>query len=79
MSTRELIEKEIAGLPEPLQRKVYEFALRLKSSRPQEHFNGPPKPKLSVLDMPPLNLGRVLRPLDRRDDLLEEMLDDTRF
>ena len=37
------------------------------------------RPKLSVLDMPPLDLGRVLRPLNERDDLLEEMLDDTRF
>lgn len=33
----------------------------------------------SVLDMPPLNLGRVLRPMNGQDDLLEEMLDDTRF
>jgi hypothetical protein len=33
----------------------------------------------SVLDMPPLDLGRVLRPMNGRDDLLEEMLDDTRF
>jgi hypothetical protein len=33
----------------------------------------------SVFDMPPLNLGRVLRPVDAWDDLLQEMLDDTRF
>ena len=33
----------------------------------------------SVLDMPPLDLGRVLRPMNGRDDLLEEMLDDARF
>jgi hypothetical protein len=33
----------------------------------------------SVIDMPPLDLGRVLRPMNGRDDLLEEMLDDTRF
>ena len=40
MSTRELIEKEVAKLPEPLQREVYDFArfLRLKSA--DESFNG---------------------------------------
>ena len=39
MSTRELIEKEIAGLPETLQRKVYDFAVLLKKSA-GESFNG---------------------------------------
>ena len=29
----------------------------------------------SALDLPPLDLGTVLRPLTRDDDLLEEMLD----
>lgn len=29
----------------------------------------------SVRDLPPLDLGEVLRPLTRDDDLLEEMLD----
>ena len=40
MSTRELIEKEVANLPEPLQREVYDFVrfLRLKSD--DESFNG---------------------------------------
>ena len=33
----------------------------------------------SVFDMPPLNLGRILHSADVRDDLLEDMLDDTRF
>ncbi len=39
MSTRELIEKEIADLPEQLQRKVYDFAVRLRKSG-DEPFNG---------------------------------------
>jgi hypothetical protein len=39
VSTRELIEKEIASLPESLQRKVYDFALRLKKGS-DESFNG---------------------------------------
>ena len=30
MSTRDLIDKEVALLPEDLQRKVYDFAVRLK-------------------------------------------------
>lgn len=40
MSTRELIEKEIATLPESLQRKVYNFALRLKKNAAEESLNG---------------------------------------
>jgi hypothetical protein len=40
MSTRELIDKELAELPESLQREVYDFArfLRLKSDN--DAFNG---------------------------------------
>jgi hypothetical protein len=40
MSTRELIDKEIASLPDELQRKVYEFAMRLKRNARDEAFNG---------------------------------------
>ena len=40
MSTRELIDKEIASLPDELQRKVYEFAMRLKRNARNEAFNG---------------------------------------
>jgi hypothetical protein len=40
VSTRELIEKEIAALPEPLQRKVYDFAVRLRKTAPEKSFNG---------------------------------------
>jgi hypothetical protein len=34
MSTQELISKEVEGLPEPLQREVYDFArfLRMKAN-----------------------------------------------
>lgn len=40
MSTRELIERELDGLPDSLQREVYDFArfLRLKSD--DSAFNG---------------------------------------
>jgi hypothetical protein len=40
MSTRELIEKEVTGLPEPLQREVYDFARFLRLKREDESFNG---------------------------------------
>lgn len=40
MSTRELIEKEVANLPESLQREVYDFARFLRFKREDESFNG---------------------------------------
>lgn len=40
MSTRELIEKEIASLSEPLQREVYDFVRFLRQKREEETFNG---------------------------------------
>jgi len=40
VSTRELIDKEVASLPEELQRKVYDFAMRLKQYAHDESFNG---------------------------------------
>jgi len=40
VSTRELIEKEIASLSEPLQREVYDFARFLRLKRDDESFNG---------------------------------------
>ena len=40
MSTRELIEKEISAMPEPLQSKVYDFARSLRHRKEDESFNG---------------------------------------
>lgn len=40
MSTQELIIKEIEGLPEPLQREVYDFARFLREKAADESFNG---------------------------------------
>ncbi len=40
MSTRELIEREVADLPEPLQREVYDFARFLRQKREDEAFSG---------------------------------------
>ena len=40
MSTRESIDREVASLPEELQQKVYEFAMRLKRNTRDEAFDG---------------------------------------
>jgi hypothetical protein len=40
ISTREQIDKEVASLPEELQRKVYDFAMRLKRNARDEAFDG---------------------------------------
>lgn len=40
MSTRELIEQELAALPEPLQREVYDFAVFLRQRAEEQGFNG---------------------------------------
>lgn len=40
MSTRELIIKEVEGLPEPLQREVYDFARFLRQRSSDESFDG---------------------------------------
>jgi hypothetical protein len=40
MSTRQLIEKELDALPEPLQREVYDFACFLHRKADEERFNG---------------------------------------
>ena len=40
MSTRNLIEKEVATLPETLQREVYDFARFLRHKNTDDSFNG---------------------------------------
>ena len=40
MSTREMIDEELAQLPEPLQREVYDFVRFLKQKSEDETFNG---------------------------------------
>jgi hypothetical protein len=40
MSTIELIQQELEGLPESLQREVYDFARFLKAKSDGESFNG---------------------------------------
>jgi len=40
MSTQELIEREVASLPEDLQREVYNFARFLREQATASSFNG---------------------------------------
>jgi hypothetical protein len=40
MSTRELIEQEVARLPEPLQREVYDFAVFVRQRAQEQRFDG---------------------------------------
>lgn len=42
MSTRELIAREVASLPEALQREVYDFAHFLRLKDADDRFNGRP-------------------------------------
>jgi len=63
------IEQAADALPLDQQESLYEWlAGRLRSRRIDS-----PSPH-SVLDIAPVSLGRVLRPLGPDDDLLEEML-----
>jgi hypothetical protein len=40
VSTRQLIEQEVASLPEPLQREVYDFARFLRHKKGEDCFDG---------------------------------------
>ena len=40
MSTRDLIERELTDLPEPLQREVYDFVRFLRQKAQEDNFNG---------------------------------------
>jgi hypothetical protein len=40
VSTQQLIEREIADLPEPQQREVYDFVRFLRHKKGEDSFNG---------------------------------------
>jgi hypothetical protein len=40
MSTRDLIERELTDLPEPLQREVYDFVRFLRQKAQEDKFDG---------------------------------------
>jgi len=63
---QELAKQEDRTAAELIRESMHQY-LRNRSSRGR-----------SILEMPPLSLGRVKKPLTRRHDLLNEMLDDLR-
>ena len=40
MNTRDLIERELTDLPEPLQREVYDFVRFLRQKAQEDNFDG---------------------------------------
>jgi hypothetical protein len=64
-----------AALPTLSAHELVELERAIREARRRQE-NGA---KVSAFDLPPLQLGRILRPLEREDDLLGEMLDDARF
>jgi hypothetical protein len=73
VSTLTEIERAVDALPSDQKKELIQFlAERLRAANaptaaasPQQH---------GVLDIPPVSLGKVLRPLSPDDDLLGEML-----
>jgi hypothetical protein len=69
-------------VPEEVKRGGFaSLAASPEAERLREYLQTPPlvTGRGSIFDLPPLNLGRMLRSLDADDDLLSEMLDDARF
>jgi hypothetical protein len=69
------------NVSEPVYRDFQEYAKRLdrKTSElirdaMEDYRERRIRPKLSVKDLSPLSLGKVLKPIGSRDDLLGEML-----
>jgi hypothetical protein len=71
MSTLAEIE---AAIPLLNPRELSELERLVRSARRRQAGGA----RRSALDLPPLQLGKVLRPLSVEDDLLGEMLNDAR-
>jgi hypothetical protein len=68
MTTLAEIEVAAAALRPAEQRKLFNWlAARLRQNEPSSSH--------SVLDIAPVDLGELLKPLTRDDDLLDEMLE----
>ena len=78
MRTLAETEAAVETLPSPAQEELFAFlAARLGRGRTPQ-LSEPRKPVVSghsVLDIVPVHVGRVLRPLSPDDDLLGEMLE----
>jgi hypothetical protein len=73
MSTLVEIEEAVDALPPEQKKQLLHFiAERLGSGTVGLTADG--RRQHGVLDIPPVSLGRVLRPLSPEDDLLGEML-----
>ncbi len=70
MSTLKEIERAADALPPDQQESLFEWL----SERMRKRRLDNPAPH-SVLDIAPVSLGRLIRPLSSDDDLLGEMLD----
>lgn len=73
------------NLSEPVYRAYQEYARRhdrttseLVREAMAIYLETRMKPERSLRDLPPLNLGKVRKPLTSADDLLDEMLPDER-
>jgi hypothetical protein len=82
MNTLSEIEAAVESLPVRQQEALFtSLAARLGravSPGPRQNSYPPMRPRHSILDIPPVHLGSVLRPLSPDDDLLGEMLEDRR-
>ena len=71
MNTLTEIEIAVDALSTPQKQQLIQFLLeRLNKPAPTQRQ----LPAHSVLDIPPVPLGRILRPLTADDDILGEML-----
>ncbi len=82
MNTLSEIEAAVKSLPMRQQEALF-TSLTARLSRAvspelREHSYPSTPPGHSVLDIPPVHLGGILRPLSPDDDLLGEMLEDRR-
>jgi hypothetical protein len=73
MSTLTEIERAADALPQDQQESLFKW---LSERMRREHLNS--ASPHSVLDIPPVSLGRMIRPLGQDDDLLGEMLEERR-
>lgn len=75
MKTLTEIESEVEALSPDQKYILYRF---LEEQLKDVPGMNPPLKRQSVLDIPSVNLGKILRPLTEEDDLLGEMLEEQR-
>lgn len=74
VSTLGEIEEAVDALPPEEKKRLLRFIAERLSSSPA-NSTADARRQHAVLDIPPVSLGRVLRPLSPEDDLLGEMLE----